>query len=87
MKRQDKAWDARLRTQARGSTIRHRNRAAVVGLTLLTVVLAMTSLLADLWLAPGLPALGCYGAATVSGIILLAFLFSKRLWVTRPPGR
>nr|WP_253072662.1 hypothetical protein [Sphingomonas sp. H160509] len=67
-------------------TRRQRNRHVVAGLTLSTVLLAIAGLAVDLWFAPALTPLACYGPATASGIALLAFLFSKRLWVTLPPG-
>ncbi|MDD1453045.1 hypothetical protein NHF48_022370 [Sphingomonas sp. H160509] len=86
MKRQNKAWDARLRATSRIVTRRQRNRHVVAGLTLSTVLLAIAGLAVDLWFAPALTPLACYGPATASGIALLAFLFSKRLWVTLPPG-
>lgn len=87
MRRWDKAWEIRLRTKARGTTIRHRNRPMVAGLTASTVLLAMAGLIADLRLGSCPVTLACYGAAVVSGIVLLAFLFNRRLWVSRPPER
>jgi hypothetical protein len=57
----------------------------VAGLTLSTVLLAIAGLAVDLSFAPALTPLACYSPATVSGIALLTFLFSKRLWVTVPP--
>jgi hypothetical protein len=86
MKRQNKAWDARLRATSRIVTRRQRNRPVVASLALSTVLLAIVGLAVDLWFAPALQPLACYGPATASGIALLAFLFSKRLWVTLPPG-
>jgi hypothetical protein len=86
MKQQNKAWDARLRATSRVVTRRQRNRPVVAGLTLSTVLLAIVGLAVDLWFAPGLTLLAGYGPATASGVVLFAFLFSKRLWVTLPPG-
>lgn len=86
MKQQNKAWDARLRAASRVVTRRQRNRPVVAGLTLSTVLLAIVGLAVDLWFAPALTPLACYGPAALSGGVLLAFLFSKRLWVTLPPG-
>lgn len=85
MGHQEKAWEIRLRAKARDTTIRHRNRPAVIGLTLSTVLFAIAGLMADLRVGPSLLTLVCYGAAVVSGVVLLAFLFSRRLWVSRPP--
>jgi hypothetical protein len=85
MKRQNKAWDARLRATSRVVTRRQRNRPVVAGLVLSTVLLTVVGLATDLWFAPGLSTLACYGPATASGFVLLAFLFSKRLWVVLPP--
>jgi hypothetical protein len=85
MKRQNKAWDARLRATSRVVTRRQRNRPVVAGLVLSTILLAIGGLAMDLWFAPELSPLACYGPATASGVALLAFLFSKRLWVTLPP--
>ncbi|WP_174280160.1 hypothetical protein [Sphingomonas bacterium] len=84
-KRSEKVWETRLKTNARRVTVRHRNRQVVIGLTLLTVLLAMAGLLAELWLDLNLPARVCYVAATLSGIVVLVFLFDRRLWITRPP--
>lgn len=86
MTRPDKAWDAKLRARSRTVTRRQRNQPVVTRLMLSTVLLAMLGLAVDLWVAPGLSPLVCYGPATVSGIALLAFLFSKRLWVIVPPN-
>lgn len=86
-KRPEKAWETRLKTNARRVTVRHRNRQVVIGLTLLTVLLAIAGLLAELWLHLKLPARVCYVAATLSGIVVLVFLFDRRLWITRPPER
>lgn len=85
MKRQDRAWDARLRATSRVVTRRQRNGPVVIGLTLSTVLLASIGLAVDLWFAPTLSILICYGPATASSVVLLAFLFNKRLWVIVRP--
>jgi hypothetical protein len=67
--------------------VRHRNRRAILGLTTLTVLLAVAGLVADLRLGSSRLGYACYAAALVSGNVLLAFLYSKRLRVTRYPER
>ena len=86
MSRPDKDWNARLLDNAERTTVRHRRRPAVLGLTTLTVLLALTGLFAELQLGAGRLANACYVAAMVTGAVLLAFLYSKRLRVTRSPG-
>lgn len=83
MKRK-KDWDARIVQDARHTTVRHRNRPAVFGLTTLTVILLTAGLFADRWLASRPLTITCYAAAAVSGAALVAYLYSKRLRVTRP---
>jgi undecaprenyl pyrophosphate phosphatase UppP len=85
-RRPEKAWEARLKANARRATVRHRNRRVVTGLTLLTVLLAVAGLLAELWLDLNLLAHVCYVAATIAGIVVLVFLFDRRLWITRRPS-
>ena len=87
MSRRRKEWNDRLLDNAARTTVRHRHRPAVLGLTMVTVLLAVSGLIADLRLGSWRLAYSCYAAAMVSGVVLLAFLFSKRLRVTRRPGR
>lgn len=86
MSRPNKDWNARLLQNAERTTVRHRRRSAVLGLTTLSVLLAVTGLFAELQLGAGRLAHACYVAALVAGAVLLAFLYSKRLRVTRRPS-
>lgn len=87
MTSQEKPWEARLKHNAQHSSSRVRNRPVVMALTVVTVVLALAGLFADLQLASRGLTIACYAAAVVSGGVLLAFLFLKRLWVLRRPDR
>ena len=87
MNRPRKDWDVRLLDNAARTTVRHRHRRAVGWLTGLTIVLAVTGLVADLRFGSWRLAYACYAAALVSALVLLAFLYSRRLRVTRRPGR
>lgn len=80
-----KAWDANLRATSRVTTRRQRNPIAVARLTASTVLLMVLGLGVDLWFAPGLATVACYTPAALSGVVLLLFLFDKRLWVTLRP--
>lgn len=86
MMHSDKPWNARLKHNAQHSRVQQRNRPVVTALTVFTVALAITGLIADLQLGSHGLAGVCYSAATLSGIIQLASLFNKRLWVTRRRG-
>lgn len=86
MRDSDKAWNTRFRQDAGRSTVRHRNRPVVIALTVLTVSLALAGLFVDLQLASQGLALACYTAAVLSGSILMAFLFVRKLWVTWQRG-
>ena len=85
MTRRDKPWNMRLKQDAQHSTVRHRHRPIVAILTAFTVVLALAGLMADLQTGLQWLPMACYAAAVLSGGILLAFLYDKRLRVTRPP--
>lgn len=87
MSRPRKTWDARLLDNVARTTVRHRHRRAVGWLTGLTVMLAVSGLVADLQLGSWRIAYACYAAALVSALVLLAFLYSRRLRVTRRPER
>ena len=87
MSRPHKDWTARLLDKAERTTVRHRHRRAVLGLTSLTVLLAVAGLVADVRLGWWRLGHACYAAALVSGIAVLAFLYSKQLRVTRFPWR
>lgn len=87
MKRTGGDWRIRLTDDARRTTVRHRNRPVVIVLTIVTVGLMVTGLLADLRLGSSGLMTACYAGTIVSGVTLLAFLFSKRLRVERPPTR
>lgn len=87
MKRRHKDWDARLLDNARRTAVRHRRGRAVTGLTVLTVLLALAGLIVDIQLGARHLGHACYAAALVSGVVLLVFLYSRRLRVTRPPER
>ena len=87
MKRRRKDWDARLLDNARRTAFRHRHGRAVIGLTVLTILLALAGLIAYIRLGSRHLGYACYAAALVSGIVLLAFLYSRRLRVTRRPER
>jgi hypothetical protein len=87
MTRPRKDWDARLLGNAHRTAVRHRRGRAVSGLTAVTVLLAVVGLIADIRFGSWRLGYVCYAAALVSGIILLAFLFSRRLRVTRYPDR
>lgn len=86
MTHSDKTWNARLKHNAQHSRIQQRNKPIVMALTVLTGALAITGLIADLQLGSYALAGLCYVVATLSGITHLAFLFNKRLWVTRRRG-
>lgn len=83
----DKPWNTRLKHNAQHSSSRVRNRPVVMALTVTTVVLALAGLFGDLQLASRGLTIACYAAAVVSGGVLLAFLFLKRLWVMRRSER
>jgi hypothetical protein len=85
MTRRDKPWALRLKQDAQHSTVRHRSRPTVAILTAFTVVLALAGLIVDLQTGSRWLPVACYAAAVLSGGILLAFLYDKRLRVTRPP--
>lgn len=85
MTRRDKPWNMRLKQNARHSTVWHRHRPIVAILTVLTVVLALAGLIVDLQTGSRWLPVACYAAAVLSAGILLAFLYDKRLRVTRPP--
>lgn len=87
MTRPRKDWNARLLENARHTAVRHRRGRTVIGLTVLTVLLALAGLIADIRLGSWRLGYACYTAALVSGGVLLAFLFSRRLRVTRRPHR
>ena len=87
MRRPRKDWDARLLDNAARTTVRHRHRRAVGWLTGLTVMLAVTGLVTDLRLGSWRIAYACYAAALASALVLLAFLYNRRLRVTRHPRR
>jgi hypothetical protein len=80
-----KAWDVGIVRDARHTTVRHRNRRIVVGLTTLTVGLLTASLFIDRRFASLPLTITCYAAAAVSGAALVAYLYNKRMRVTRPP--
>lgn len=84
-KKKLKAWDANFRATSRVATRRQRNLIAVAGLTVSTVLLMVLGLGVDLWFVPTLATVACYAPATLSGVVLLLFLFNKRLWVTQRP--
>lgn len=87
MSRADKQWNTRLLDNAERTAVRHRNRQAVTGLTALTVLLCLAGLIADIRFGSWRIGYACYAAALLSGTVVLAFLFSRRLRVTRRPRR
>lgn len=87
MTRPRKQWDARLLDNAAHTAVRHRRGRAVTGLTALTIVLASAGLVADIRLGAWRLGYVCYAAALLCGAVLLAFLYSRRLRVTRRPER
>ena len=83
----DKPWQARVALDAGRTRVLQRNWAAVWGWTTATLAALSAGLLSDLSAAPRWLTLGCYGAAAVSGVVLLAYLFTKRLYVAYPRNR
>lgn len=82
-----KRWNNRLLHNAARTTVRRRDPRAVCGLTAITVLLALAGLVADIRFGSRQLGWTCYAAALVTGVILLASLFSKRLRITQRPGR
>ncbi len=83
----DRPWQVRVVQDAGRTRVRRRNRRAVSGWTAATLSMLFVALLTDLQAGPLWLTLGCYGAAGVCGVILLAYLFAKRLYVTAPQER
>lgn len=82
----EKPWDAWLKQEGPAGVRRGWNRPVVAALMMLTVLLELAGLFADLQLGSRGLTIASYAAAVLSGSVLLAFLFNKRLWVTRRPG-
>lgn len=80
----DKPWQARVALDAGRTRVIQRNWAAVWGLTTATLGALSAGLLSDLWAGSRWLVLSCYGAAAVFGVVLLAYLFAKRLYVAYP---
>lgn len=80
-----KIWEARLLQRVERTTVRHRHRELVFGLTLPTVVLAVTGLVFELRLGEQLLGDASYAAAIACGILVIALLYSRQLRVTRRP--
>lgn len=87
MSRPHKDWNARLLDNVRRTAVRHRRRREVAGLTALTVLLALAGLIMDIQFGSQRLANACYAATLVSGVVLLAFLYNRRLRATRHPDR
>lgn len=87
MSRMSDDWRARLIEDARHTTVRHRDHAAVFRLTITSVVFLFVSFVADLLAAPG-EVLGALVIATILSVsALFAFLFSRRFRTVRRPIR
>lgn len=85
MNRPRKEWDARLLDNATRTAVRHRRGRTITGLTVFTVLLALAGLIADIRFGSWRLGYACYAAALVTGVVLLAFLYNRRLRVTRHP--
>lgn len=83
----DRPWQAQIERDAGRTRIFWRNRWAVLGWTTATLVVLFAGLLTHLRAGPLWLMLACYGAAGICGILLLAYLFVRRLYVTHPPER
>lgn len=87
MKPSGPAWNRRLVDNAERTVVRHRNAPMVLTLTILTVCLLIGGLFADISLRAVWLMVACYMAAAVSGAVLFAFLFSRKLRIERRPRR
>lgn len=80
-------WRAALIEDARRTTVRHRDHAAVFRLTTASLLFLLASFAADLWEAPRAILGGFVLAAIMSTGALFAALYSRRLRSVRRPIR